>query len=163
MWHCMIALLLQIDFLSHAERCLLINNAFLLGEIQQEYTRVQSCTYSWQCHPILLQGSEPEAAYLRHCWLIFCWEAVFTFLNQNGIVYLQKDIQFRIAGILVALFSDKISHVKISDAASVKLNTRCKSVTVNFLAPYFGTVSFLSLSSSLLAFLQSRCCLPAQG
>lgn len=36
---------------------------------------------------------------------------------------LQKDTQFRIAGILVVLFSDKISHLKISDAGSVKLNT----------------------------------------
>lgn len=27
-------------------------------------------------------------------------------LNKKGIVYLQKDIQFRIAGILVALFSE---------------------------------------------------------
>lgn len=27
---------MQIDFLSHAERCLLKNNAFFLGEIEQE-------------------------------------------------------------------------------------------------------------------------------
>lgn len=46
----------------------------------------------------------------------------------------KKDAWFKIAGILVALFSDKISHLKISVAASVKLNTWCDSVTVSFLA-----------------------------
>lgn len=50
--------------------------------------------------------------------------------------------------------------MKISGAASVKLNTWCRSVTVSFLAPYFGTVSFLSLSSSLLAFSQDAACHP---
>lgn len=51
----------------------------------------------------------------------------------NCVPRLQKDTQFRIFGILTALYSDKISHLKILGAASVRLSCWCKSVTVSFL------------------------------